>query len=30
VRKVRSGLVGRSDDPDADDSEAERDQMDTL
>ncbi len=30
VRKVRSGLVGRSEAPDADSSEAERDQMDTL
>ena len=30
VRKVRSGLVGRPEAPDADQSEAERDQMDTL
>jgi tRNA (adenine57-N1/adenine58-N1)-methyltransferase len=30
VRKVRSGLVGREETPDADHPEAERDQMDTL
>jgi tRNA (adenine57-N1/adenine58-N1)-methyltransferase len=30
VRKVRSGLVGRAQGPDAERPEAERDQMDTL